>query len=132
MTTTLDKSSEDQASPGGPKPLFEGKRNMATQIAVYAFIILPFVALVAAVPFVWGWGLTWVDVILFVVFYTITLLGVTVGYHRLFTHNSYKAKRPMRIALAIAGSLGVQSPPITWVADHRRHHAFSDRDGDHH
>jgi stearoyl-CoA desaturase (delta-9 desaturase) len=132
MTTTLDKSSEDQASPGGPKPLFEGRRNMATQIAVYAFIVLPFAALVAAIPFVWGWGLTWVDVILFVAFYTFTLLGVTVGYHRLFTHSSYKAKRPLRIALAVAGSMAVQSPPITWVADHRRHHAFSDRDGDPH
>jgi len=132
MTTTLDKSSEDQTSSGGPKPLFEGKRNTATQIAVYAFILLPFLALVAAIPFVWGWGLSWVDVALFGVFYWFTLFGVTVGYHRLFTHNSYKAKRPIRIALAIAGSMAVQSPPITWVADHRRHHAFSDRDGDPH
>ncbi|MET0233283.1 MAG: acyl-CoA desaturase [Kibdelosporangium sp.] len=132
MTTTLDKS-EEQASPSdGPKPLFEGKRNLATQIAVYAFIVLPFAALIAAVPLLWGWGLSWLDVGLAVFFFYFSGLGVTVGYHRLFTHNSFKAKRPMRIMLAVMGSMAVQSPPITWVADHRRHHAFSDREGDPH
>jgi stearoyl-CoA desaturase (delta-9 desaturase) len=132
MTTTLDKS-EEQASPSdGPRPLFEGKRNLATQIAVYAFIVLPFAALIAAVPLLWGWGLSWLDVGLAVFFFYFSGLGVTVGYHRLFTHNSFKAKRPMRIMLAVMGSMAVQSPPITWVADHRRHHAFSDREGDPH
>ncbi len=129
MTTTLDKSEEQAA---GPKPLFEGKRNLATQIAVYAFIVLPFAALIAAVPLLWGWGLSWLDVGLGIFFFYFTGLGVTVGYHRLFTHNSFKAKRPMRIMLAVMGSMAVQSPPITWVADHRRHHAFSDREGDPH
>jgi stearoyl-CoA desaturase (delta-9 desaturase) len=132
MTTTLDKS-EEQASPNdGPRPLFEGTRNLATQIAVYAFIVLPFAALIAAVPLLWGWGLSWLDVGLALFFFYFSGLGVTVGYHRLFTHNSFKAKRPMRIMLAVMGSMAVQSPPITWVADHRRHHAFSDREGDPH
>jgi stearoyl-CoA desaturase (delta-9 desaturase) len=129
MTTTLDKSEEQDA---GPKPLFEGKRNLATQIAVYAFIALPFAALIAAVPLMWGWGLSWLDVGLALFFFYLSGLGVTVGYHRLFTHNSFKAKRAMRITLAVMGSMAVQSPPITWVADHRRHHAFSDREGDPH
>jgi stearoyl-CoA desaturase (delta-9 desaturase) len=84
------------------------------------------------VPFAWGWGLSWVDVALFAVFYGISGLGITVSYHRYFTHGSFKAKRWLRVALAIAGSLAVQGPLITWVADHRRHHAFSDRDGDPH
>jgi stearoyl-CoA desaturase (delta-9 desaturase) len=131
MTTTLDKS-EEQASSEGPKPLYEGRRNLATQIAVYAFVLLPFAALIAAVPLMWGWGLSWLDVGLALFFFYFSGLGVTVGYHRLFTHNSYKAKRPMRIMLAVMGSMAVQSPPITWVADHRRHHAFSDREGDPH
>src|SRR4051812_39063634 len=129
MTTTLDKSEEQST---GPRPLFEGRRNLATQIAVYAFILLPFAALIAAVPLMWGWGLSWLDVGLSLFFFYFSGLGVTVGYHRLFTHNSYKAKRPMRIMLAVMGSMAVQSPPITWVADHRRHHAFSDREGDPH
>jgi len=59
-------------------------------------------------------------------------LGITVGYHRLFTHGSFKANRGLRIAMAIAGSLAIEGPVIRWVADHRRHHAFSDREGDPH
>jgi stearoyl-CoA desaturase (delta-9 desaturase) len=59
-------------------------------------------------------------------------LGVTVAYHRHFTHGSFKAKPWLRVLMAIAGSIAMQGPVITWVADHRRHHAFSDRDGDPH
>src|SRR5690606_18086633 len=80
----------------------------------------------------WGWGLGWVDVALFAVFYMISGLGVTVGFHRYFTHGSFKAKRPLRIALAIAGSLSLQGGVLDWVGDHRRHHAFSDKEGDPH
>ena len=89
-------------------------------------------ALVAAIPFAWGWGLGWHDVIIGAVFYVISGLGITVGYHRYFTHSSFKAKRGLRIALAIAGSLAMEGPVITWVADHRRHHKYSDREGDPH
>ncbi|SDD03639.1 acyl-CoA desaturase [Actinokineospora iranica] len=130
MTTTLDAKAG--GAPKGGKPLFEGRRNLATQILVYIFILVPFAALIAAVPFAWGWGLGWVDVVLAVFFFYLSGLGVTVGYHRLFTHGSFKAKRPLKIALAVMGSMAVQSPPVTWVADHRRHHAFSDREGDPH
>jgi stearoyl-CoA desaturase (delta-9 desaturase) len=84
------------------------------------------------VPLLWGWGLGWTDVGLFAAFYLVSSLGVTVGYHRLFTHGSFKAKRPLRIALAIAGGLASQGSVVAWVADHRRHHAFSDREGDPH
>jgi stearoyl-CoA desaturase (Delta-9 desaturase) len=115
-----------------PKPLIGGQRGSAAHIAVYLFVIVPFLALIAAVPFAWGWGLTWVDVALGVGWYTLTCLGVTVGFHRYFTHGAFKARRPLRIALAIAGSLAVQGPILHWVADHRRHHAFSDQEGDPH
>ncbi|MBC6450284.1 acyl-CoA desaturase [Actinokineospora xionganensis] len=127
MTTTADPKVG-----GGPKPIIEGRRNLATRIAVYIFILVPFAALIAAVPLAWGWGLGWVDLILAVFFFYLSGLGVTVGYHRLFTHGSFKANRPLKITLAVMGSMAVQSPPITWVADHRRHHAFSDREGDPH
>jgi stearoyl-CoA desaturase (delta-9 desaturase) len=116
----------------GPKPVIDGRRGMAPQIAVYAFVILPLLALVAAIPFAWGWGLRWSDVAIAAVFYVISGLGITVGFHRHFTHGSFKAKRPLRIALAVAGMLAMQGPVITWVADHRRHHAFSDKEGDPH
>ena len=110
-----------------------GRQKSTVEIgAMYAFVVVPFLALAAAVPAVWGWGLTWTDVVLAVVFYVITVLGVTVGFHRHFTHGSFKAARPLRIALALAGSMAIQGPVVQWVADHRRHHAFSDRAGDPH
>ncbi|MFI5956342.1 acyl-CoA desaturase [Cryptosporangium sp. NPDC051539] len=115
-----------------PKSLLAGRRPLPAHLTVYAFVVLPFVALLAAVPFAWGWGLSWVDVALAVIFYVVTCLGTTVGYHRYFTHGSFKAKRPLRVALAVAGSMAVQGPIRHWVADHRRHHAFSDQPGDPH
>lgn len=131
MTSTLDRA-PDEALPSSPKPVTEGRRDNWTQFAVYLFVIVPMAALVAVVPFAWGWGLSWLDVGLAVAFFYFSGLGVTVGYHRHFTHGSFKAKRWLRILLAIAGSSAAQGPPIIWVADHRRHHAFSDRDGDPH
>jgi len=115
-----------------PKPILSGRRSRGEQITVAAFLILPFVALIAAVPLAWGWGLGWTDIGLAIGFYVVSSLGVTVGYHRYFTHGSFKAKRPLRIALALAGSLASQGSVVAWVADHRRHHAFSDREGDPH
>jgi stearoyl-CoA desaturase (Delta-9 desaturase) len=117
---------------GAPKTLLGGRRPLPAHVTVYLFVIVPFLALIAAVPVAWGWGLSWTDVILAAVWYTVTCLGVTVGYHRHFTHGSFKAKRPLRLALAVAGGLAVQGPILHWVADHRRHHAFSDKDGDPH
>ncbi|SDC49194.1 stearoyl-CoA desaturase (delta-9 desaturase) [Geodermatophilus telluris] len=102
------------------------------QLTLYVFVLVPFLALAAVVPAVWGWGLSWLDVGLLVAFYFVPLLGVTVGYHRYFTHGSFKATRPLRIALAVVGCMAIQGPVVQWVADHRRHHAFSDRDGDPH
>ena len=89
-------------------------------------------ALIAAVPLAWGWGLGWTDIGIAAGFYLVSSLGVTVGYHRYFTHGAFKANRPLRIALAVAGGLSAQGAVIVWVADHRRHHAFSDREGDPH
>ncbi len=83
-------------------------------------------------PFAWGWGLGWVDLGIAAGFYLVSSLGVTVGYHRYFTHGAFKANRGLRVALALAGSLASQGSVVAWVADHRRHHAFSDREGDPH
>ena len=115
-----------------PKPELGEDKAWWEQAALYAFVVVPFVAFLAVVPVVWGWGMSWTDVILSVGWYFGTLVGVTVGFHRYFTHSAFKAKRGLRIGLAIAGSFAVEGPPIMWVADHRRHHAFSDKDGDPH
>src|SRR5215218_10664387 len=102
------------------------------QVALALFIGIPFLAVLAAVPIAWGGFLGWHDVVLAVVFYTIAGHGISIGFHRLFTHKSFKPNRPMKYALAIAGSLAIEGPVIRWVADHRKHHKFSDRDGDPH
>jgi stearoyl-CoA desaturase (delta-9 desaturase) len=96
------------------------------------FVVVPFLAVLAAIPLAWGWGLGWADVVIGLVFYAVSGLGIAVGFHRYFTHGSFKAKRSLRIGLAIAGSLAIEGPVLTWVADHRRHHKYSDREGDPH
>ncbi|MGC7101150.1 acyl-CoA desaturase [Amycolatopsis lurida] len=119
-------------SPSAAKPIISHQRSTTEMIVLKAFLLIPFAALVVAVPVAWGWGLNWVDVGLAVAFYVIGTLGVTVGYHRYFTHGAFKAARPLRIALAVAGGMAVQGSVIFWVASHRRHHAFADREGDPH
>ncbi|MCS7483501.1 acyl-CoA desaturase [Umezawaea endophytica] len=118
---------------GAPRqPMVLPGRSTGEQVLVKTFVLIPFAALIAAVPIAWGWGLGWTDLVLALVFYVIACLGVTVGYHRYFTHRAFKANRGLRVALAIAGGMAAQGPVIAWVADHRRHHAFSDREGDPH
>jgi stearoyl-CoA desaturase (Delta-9 desaturase) len=102
------------------------------QITLGVLIVVPFLAVAAAIPVAWGGWLGWTDVLITVVMYWLTGHGVTVGFHRLFTHKSFKPNRPVKIALAIAGSMAIQGPVVRWVADHRKHHKFSDRDGDPH
>ncbi|ODU24884.1 MAG: stearoyl-CoA 9-desaturase [Pseudonocardia sp. SCN 73-27] len=116
----------------GPKPVIDGRRPHGQVALVYVAVIMPMLAVLVAVPLAWGWGLTWTDIGLAAGFYLVSALGVTVGFHRLFTHRSFNANRPLRIALAIAGSTALQGDVLSWVADHRRHHAFSDKEGDPH
>lgn len=80
----------------------------------------------------WDSILGWNDLFVFLVMYLLTGLGVTVGLHRLLTHRAFKTTKLIRGALAIMGSAAIEGPVISWVADHRRHHAFSDRPGDPH
>ena len=102
------------------------------QVALAGFIAVPLLAVAASGFVLWGNGLSGRDVVLSTVFYAVSGHGITVGFHRYFTHGSFKTKRPLRIALAIAGSLAVEGPVTRWVADHRRHHAYSDKEGDPH
>ncbi|WP_051833728.1 acyl-CoA desaturase [Streptomyces sp. NRRL S-646] len=124
-------AAEQQADAGG-KPLLDVPQTAAAGVAMWIFVVVPPISLIAVVPFAWGWGLSALDFGMAVVSYLVSLAGLTVGYHRLFTHRSFKARRGLRIALAVAGSLGVEGSPVQWVANHRRHHAFADREGDPH
>jgi stearoyl-CoA desaturase (Delta-9 desaturase) len=121
----------DQPSIPGVKPL-EPRAARFQRRLVLIVTLLPFAGFVAAVWTLWGAGLSLLDGILFLSMYCIAGLGVTVGFHRLFTHRSFEAKPWVRYSLAVMGSLSVEGPIIRWVADHRRHHAFSDQPGDPH
>ena len=116
----------------GAKPMLADTGSTLSLITLWVFVALPFVALITAVPVAWGWGLSALDAAMAVTGYLITGFGVTVGFHRYFTHGSFKAGRPLRLTLAVAGSLAVEGSVVEWVADHRRHHAFTDREGDPH
>lgn len=122
----------DADTAAGVKPLLDAPQNAAAGVAMWIFVVGPLICLVVAVPLLWGRGLSALDVTMAVIAYLVSGFGLTVGYHRLFTHRSFKAKRGLRIALAVAGSLGVEGSPVQWVANHRRHHAFADREGDPH
>ena len=104
----------------------------AVRTANLTALILPFVAFVVAVVLLWNRLVGWSDLAIFAFMYFITLIGITVGFHRLFTHHAFEARAPVRIGLAALGSMAVQGPVIGWVADHRKHHAFTDDDGDPH
>jgi stearoyl-CoA desaturase (delta-9 desaturase) len=93
---------------------------------------VPFVGLGLVVWQAWDDSLRWSDVAVFVVMYALTALGITVGFHRYLTHRSFKTSKPMRMTLAILGSAAIEGPVTAWVADHRKHHAFSDEEGDPH
>jgi len=94
--------------------------------------VLPMALLVLAGWQVWNSLLHWHDLIVFVSVYALTGLGITVGFHRLFTHRSFETGNVMRALLAALGSAAVEGPVTAWVADHRKHHAFSDEEGDPH
>ena len=111
----------DTAPPGWPDRLFTA-----------VIVVVPLLALGAAVGYFWHHGIGWFDLGLAAGLYVLTGLGITLGFHRLFTHRSFRAARGLRIALAVAGSLAAEGSLISWVSHHRRHHVFADRDGDPH
>ena len=100
---------------------------------VRALVIgVPLAALGVAGWLAWGGSLHWQDLVVLAITYLLTGLGITVGYHRLFTHRSFKTSRPVRAAFAVLGAMAVEGSVIEWVATHRKHHRFSDCPGDPH
>jgi len=97
-----------------------------------AAVVVPLLIVVVAVPLLWGSLVGPSDLAVFAVMYVLCGLGVTVGYHRMLTHRAFQAHPATRYAFAILGSMAVQGPVIEWVADHRKHHAHTDQEGDPH
>jgi stearoyl-CoA desaturase (delta-9 desaturase) len=95
-------------------------------------VVVPFLATLAAIALLWNRVVTGADLVLFSVMYLLTATGITIGYHRLLTHRSFRTHKATEYVFAALGSMAVQGPVIAWVADHRKHHAHADEEGDPH
>jgi stearoyl-CoA desaturase (delta-9 desaturase) len=104
----------------------------AEKTANLGAVVLPFAATVAAAILFWNRLVTPADLVIATVMYLLTAVGITVGFHRLLTHRSFQTPKALEYLFAALGSMAVQGPVISWVADHRKHHAHTDEDGDPH
>jgi stearoyl-CoA desaturase (delta-9 desaturase) len=122
------------ANPAAEIPIEEPPEqiSLTVRVANLIAVILPFAGLVAAIIAVWGWGFHWADLGLLLGMYLLTAIGITVGYHRLFTHKSFETNRIIQFILGVLGSMAVEGPVLEWVAMHRRHHQHSDEPDDPH
>ncbi len=106
--------------------------HVSQKILTAAIVAGPVVALGLTVWWLWGGVVNLTDVVTALALYVVTGFGITVGFHRLFTHRGFAPRRTLKIALAVLGSLAVEGSVTSWVATHRRHHMFSDGAGDPH
>jgi stearoyl-CoA desaturase (delta-9 desaturase) len=95
-------------------------------------VVVPFIGVLAAIVLLWNRAVGWVDIALLVSTYTLAGLGITIGYHRLLTHRAFQTSKPIEYTFAVLGSMALQGSVLDWVADHRKHHAFTDEEGDPH
>jgi stearoyl-CoA desaturase (Delta-9 desaturase) len=109
-----------------------GEMSRAEKVANLGAVVIPFLATVAAIALLWDDLVGPADLAIAVTMYLLTAIGITVGFHRLLTHRSFQTSKPLEYAFAVLGSMAVQGPVISWVADHRKHHAHTDAEGDPH
>ncbi len=105
---------------------------LSVRIANLLAILLPVVGLIVGCALLWGYGFGWVYLGLLLGMYVFTGLGITIGFHRYFTHKSFETTRPIQYLLAFMGSLALEGTILSWAAGHRCHHQHSDRDHDPH
>jgi stearoyl-CoA desaturase (Delta-9 desaturase) len=104
----------------------------ADRVATAVVTLLPLVALAIVAPLAWGGLLHWYDLVVFTLCYIPTGLGITIGFHRLLTHRAFNTTPAIRAIFTILGCMAIEGPPIEWVANHRKHHTYSDEAGDPH
>jgi stearoyl-CoA desaturase (delta-9 desaturase) len=104
----------------------------AHKVANLVAVALPPTALVVAIVLLWHRAVGPLELVVMASLYVLTAVGVTLGFHRMFTHRALDSSRAMRAILAVLGSMALEGSVITWVADHRKHHAFTDQEGDPH
>lgn len=99
---------------------------------VLVSVLLPPLALATVMWLAWGSGFSWVDLSIFAGMYLVCGLGITIGFHRYFTHCSLECPRWMKCTLAVTGSMACQGDLFWWCAVHRKHHQHSDDHEDPH
>jgi stearoyl-CoA desaturase (delta-9 desaturase) len=109
-----------------------GEMTRVEKVANLGAVVVPFLAVLAAIVLLWNDVVGAADLAIAAVMYLITAVGITVGFHRLLTHRSFQTSKRLEYAFAVLGSMAVQGPVISWVADHRKHHAHTDEEGDPH
>jgi stearoyl-CoA desaturase (delta-9 desaturase) len=117
----------DPQHPGDPQRL-----PLGIWLTTLGVVGVPFLGLVAGIVLLWGWGFGWVDLGLLLGMYVVTGLGITIGFHRLFSHRAFETNRLVQFVLVAMGSMAVQAPLPRWVAFHRLHHRHSDQPEDPH
>jgi stearoyl-CoA desaturase (delta-9 desaturase) len=136
MQQTIDRAGPDSAvvrpAVTGAVAVGPVRPAVAQQLVTALIVGLPSLALAWGAVRLVRHGIGARDLVIATALYAITGHGIAVGFHRLFTHRSFIAARPLKIAIAVAGSMAFEGGPVGWVADHRRHHAHTDRDGDPH
>jgi stearoyl-CoA desaturase (Delta-9 desaturase) len=125
-------SAELTSTTAAREPLARREMAASHRYANLAAVLLPAAAVITAAVLAWGNGVDTADLTALLITYVLSGLGTTVGFHRLLTHRSFTAPRWLELTLAILGTTTAQGPVIMWVADHRKHHAFADEDGDPH
>lgn len=116
-----------------PAVVTEGPAALSEKAAVIFFVVGPFVALLAGIYFLAAWGWFYpVDLWAMVGMYVLSAVGVTIGFHRMLTHKGFQTYRGIKVLLAVFGSMACEGPVLNWTADHRRHHAHTDVEGDPH
>ena len=104
----------------------------AERYANLAGVVVPFAGILIAIVLLWNSWVDWIDLAIFAAMYLVTAGGITVGFHRMLTHRAFQTKSWLRYTFAVAGSMSVQGSVLDWVADHRKHHAHTDQEGDPH
>ena len=108
------------------------EHSLAERLLMILAIIVPLGGVIAAPLFVFGWGFHWTDLGLLLAMYLLTVLGITVGFHRLFVHRSFETYTWLKFFWVVLGSMAVQGPLLRWVARHRSHHQHADTIDDPH
>jgi stearoyl-CoA desaturase (delta-9 desaturase) len=109
-----------------------GEMTKVEKTANLGAVVLPLLATLTAIALLWNSLVSVRDLAIAAVMYLLTAVGITVGFHRLLTHRSFQTSKSLEYIFAVLGSMAVQGPVISWVADHRKHHAHTDADGDPH